>query len=127
MSSPTSKKYRRVYVLIGALWLAFAVAQTLYAGLRLIAPQRTSEFYQDLLSGRRKVSVVVMVPQNAGRPLDTPAHLEAMRREALSNVLEMERSGGRHGLLVWGTVVVASALVLGLTWRGLRRSQAGAV
>jgi hypothetical protein len=127
MASPKSKKYRPVYMFIAALWLAFAAGQTLYSGVRLITPQRTSQSYQDLLSGRRKVAAVVIVPQNVGQPLDMRAHLEAMRHEALSNELEVERSGGRHGLVVWGSALVAGALILGLTWRGLRGSLTGAV
>ena len=64
---------------------------------------------------------------NVGQAFDMEAYLETMRREALSRELEMERTGGRHGLGVWGSMLVASALVLALTWRGLRGSQAGAV
>ena len=127
MASPTSKKYRAIYVSIAALWLAFAAGQTLYAGLRLFAPQRTSQSYQDLLSGRRKVAAVIIVPQNVGQPLDTQSYIEAMRREALSNELEMERSGGKHGLVVWGSLLLGGALILGLTWRGLRGSRVGAL
>jgi hypothetical protein len=122
-----SKKYRAIYMFIAALWLVFAAAQTLYSGLRLIAPQKTSQDYQDLLSGRIKVPAIVIVNRNVGQTLDMEAYLEAMRREALSRELEMERSGGRHGLVVWGSTLVASGLILGLRLRGLRGSHAGAV
>jgi hypothetical protein len=127
VASPTSKKFRAIYVSVAVLWLAFAAGQTLYSGLRLFAPQRTSQSYQDLLSGRRKVAFVIIVPQNVGRPLDTQSHLEAMRREALSNEVDMERSRGRHGLALWGSLLLAGALILALTWRGVRGSQVGAV
>ena len=115
-----SKKYRAVYVFVAVLGLAFAAAQTLYSGLRLIAPQKTSRSYQDLLAGRLKVSAVVIAPQNAGQPLDMHAYLEAMRREALSAELEMERSRGRHGLVLWGSILIAGGLIFGFAaWRRL--------
>jgi hypothetical protein len=117
-----SKRYWAVFASIAALWLAFTGAETLYAAVRLIAPQLTSQDYQDLRSGRIKVPPILI-----GHIVDEAAYLEAARREAMWRELDKERSSGRNGAIIWGSLLLGSAAVLGLTWQAIRQRQPGAV
>jgi len=119
-----SKKCRTICVSIAILWVAFAAGQTLYSGLRLIAPQKTSQSYQEFLFFSRSAGKTVCCNgREIALTFDEKASLDAR----LLHQLEKERSHGRHGLVVWGCLLVAGSLTLGLTWWGFRGSQLGAV
>jgi len=114
-------------------WLALAtlcfvasVAASAYSGLRIVAPQLTSENYKDLRSGRLQPPPIITIVAAEGSKIDYETYRQSQRQAYMSRELDIERSAGIRGLRFWGSI---SILIGGLgiwRWRVLRR-QPGAV
>jgi hypothetical protein len=90
----------------------------------LAAPQLTSQDYKYLATGVLQEPPIVMgCPSRYGTTPGVKKCLDAARRGALSNALEKERRRGGRGILIWGIMLVVSAILFRVGWVALHRER----
>ena len=117
-----------VYSRSAAVWLLVSTGASLYYAMCLAAPQLTSQDYKYLATGVLQVPPIVMgCISGDDRTSSVKKCLDAARRGALSGALEEERRRGGRGILIWGVMLVVSAILLRVGWVALRRERTVAV
>jgi len=128
---PITHSPPRTYSVLGyaaALWLLVSTGATLYYLVCFSAPRLTSQGYKDLAAGVIQVPPIVMGcpgPEGLSREEESSlikGCLDATRRGALFDELQKERRGV-HGVLVWGSMLIVSTILCGVSWPGLRRER----
>jgi hypothetical protein len=128
MTALAAKRYSVLWLIIPALCIGVPLAETLYSGVRLVAPQRTSQGYKDLLSGRLRVPPIIIGPVVPNAPtMSDGEYLEAIRQAAMERELVRERRDATHGLTVWGIALIVSVAGCWAGWTILQRWSVGAV
>jgi hypothetical protein len=128
MTALAAKRYSALWLIIPALCIGVPLAETLYSGVRLLAPQRTSQGYKDLLSRRLRVPPIIIIPVGPNGPtMSADRYLEATRQAAMERELTRERRDATHGLTVWGIALIVSSVACWAGGTALRRRSVGAV